>query len=307
MKFELTILGSNSALPTPKRFSSAQILNINERFFLIDCGEGTQIQLRKYKQVFSKINNIFISHLHGDHFFGLPGLISSFSLLGRKADLNIYCPKELENIISCMLGGFGDKITFKINYIYTNPKQEEVIYEDKEVIVKSFPLKHRIATTGFYFIEKQKRNRLIKEKLEAYNIPIKLRDGIINGNDFITEDGTVIENKYLTKEPAKPHSYAYCSDTAYSESFINTIKNCDLLYHEATFSDEHKARAKETLHSTAKQAAKIAKLVDAKKLIIGHFSPRYKELNILLKEAKSVFDNTYIVNDGDVFKIDAQK
>jgi len=304
MKFELTILGSNSALPTPKRFSSAQILNINERFFLIDCGEGTQIQLRKYKQVFSKINNIFISHLHGDHFFGLPGLISSFSLLGRKADLNIYCPRDLERIISCMLGGFGDKITFNINYIYTNPKQEEIIYEDKEVIVKSFPLKHRIVTTGFYFIEKQKRNRLIKEKLEAYNIPIKLRDGIINGDDFTTKDGTVIENKYLTKKPTKPRSYAYCSDTAYTEKIVETLKDCDLLYHEATFSDEHEARAKETLHSTAKQAAKIAELANTKQLIIGHFSPRYKSLDKLLEEAKSVFDNTSIVNDGDVFKVE---
>jgi len=303
MKFELTILGSNSALPTPKRFSSAQILNINERFFLIDCGEGTQIQLRKYKQVFSKINNIFISHLHGDHFFGLPGIISSFSLLGRKADLNIYCPKDLERIISCLLGGFGDKITFKINFVYTNPNQEEIIYEDKEVIVKSFPLKHRIETTGFFFSEKQKRNRLIKEKLETYNVPIKLRDGIINGNDFTTEDGTVIANKYLTKKPAKPRSYAYCSDTAFTHSFIDIVKNCDLLYHEATFSDEHKNRAKETLHSTAKQAAKIAKLASVKQLIIGHFSPRYKSLETLLEEAKSVFDNTNIVNDGDVFRV----
>ena len=300
-------MGSNSALPTPKRFSSAQLLNINERFFLIDCGEGTQIQLRRFKQAFSKINNIFISHLHGDHFFGLPGLISSFSLLGRKADLNIYCPKELEKILTCQLGSFGENIMFKINFIHTNSKKEELIYEDKEVIVKSFPLKHRIETTGFFFIEKQKRSSLIKDKLDAYNIPIKFRDGIKNGDDFTTEDGKIIENKYLTKNPAKPRSYAYCSDTAYTENYIGLIKNCNLLYHEATFSNEHKARAKETLHSTAMQAATIAAKADVEKLIIGHFSPRYRSLDILLQEAKSVFEKTSIVNDGDVFVIENKR
>ena len=304
MKFELTILGSNSALPTPKRFSSAQILNINERFFLIDCGEGTQIQLRRFKQAFSKINNIFISHLHGDHYFGLPGLISSFSLLGRRADLNIYGPKELEQIINCQLGAFGDKLSFKINFIATNPKQDELIYEDKEVLIKSFPLKHRVETTGFFFKERDKKRSLIKDKIDFYNIPIKLREKIKSGDDFITEDGDLIKNKYLTKDGPKPRSFAYCSDTLYNESIIDIIKNCDLLYHEATFSNEHIARAKETKHSTAEQAAKIAKLAKVKKLIIGHFSPRYRSLGELYNEATAVFENTQIVNDGEVYKVD---
>ena len=303
MKFELTILGSNSALPTPKRFSSAQLLNINERFFLIDCGEGTQIQLRRFNQAFSKINNVFISHLHGDHYFGLPGLISSFSLLGRRADLNIYGPKELEQIITCQLGAFDDKLSFKINFIKTNPKTEEIIYEDKEVVIKSFPLKHRVLTTGFIFKERDKKFSLIKDKVEFYKIPIKLREGIKSGDDFTTEDGELIKNKYLTKSPNKPRSFAYCSDTAYYEKIIDTIKDCDLLYHEATFSNEHIKRAKETKHSTAEQAATIAKKANVKQLIIGHFSPRYRSLRDLSKEAIAVFENTQIVNDGDVFSV----
>ena len=303
MKFELTILGSNSALPTPKRFSSAQLLNINERFFLIDCGEGTQIQLRRFKQAFSKINNIFISHMHGDHYFGLPGLISSFGLLGRRADLNIYGPKELKAIINCQLGAFGDGLSFSINYIETNPKIEEIIYEDKEVTIKSFPLKHRVSTTGFLFKEKEKKRTLIKDKLDFYKIPIKLREGIKSGNDFATEDGEIIKNKHLTKSAKKPRSFAYCSDTAYYEKIIYTIKDCNLLYHEATFSNEHIKRAKETKHSTAEQAATIANKANVKQLIIGHFSPRYRSLAVLYKEAIAIFENTKIVNDGDVFKV----
>jgi ribonuclease Z len=301
MRFELTILGSNSALPTPDRNSSAQLLNINERFFLIDCGEGTQIQLRKYKQVFSKINNIFISHLHGDHFFGLPGLISSFGLLGRKTDLNIYGPVGLEKIIDCLMSEYQDVLSFKINFYKTNPKKVEKIYEDKEVIVKSFPLKHRVETTGFYFTEKLKDRNIIKEKIEEFKIPVKKIPDIKKGADFITDTGEIIKNKEITKPPKKPRAYAYCSDTAYTESIIDIIKNVDILYHEATFADEHKSYAEITKHSTAKQAAKIAKKANAKMLLIGHFSPRYKSVKILENEAKEIFENTIAVFDGDVY------
>ncbi len=303
MRFELTILGSNSALPKINRFPTAQLLNVNERFFLIDCGEGTQIQLRKNKIKFTRINHIFISHLHGDHFYGLPGLISTFNLLGRKADLHIFAPKELEQNLMPFLNSFEHNISFNIIFHSTQNKEKQLIFENNQVEVFSFPLDHRIATTGFLFKEKQQKRRLIKEKIEFYGIPIKDREKIKDGNNFILPDGQVIKNELLTTSPPVPRSYAFCSDTAYNKKTSEYVKNVDLLYHEATFLEKMKIRAKETKHSTAKEAALVAKEANAKQLLIGHFSSRYNDTKELEDEAKQIFENTTAVNDGDVFSV----
>jgi len=271
-------------------------------FFLINCGEGTQINLRKYKIKFTRINHIFISHLHGDHIYGLPGLISSFNLLGRKADLHIFAPPELEKSLNNYLFSIEKNINFKIIYHHTQANKKELIFEDKQVEIFTFPLIHRIHTTGFLFKEKQQKRRLIKEKIELFNVPVKLRENIKNGDDFIDNNGNVIKNNLLTTPPPIPRSYAFCSDTAFNPKIAEYIKNVDLLYHEATFAEKLKLRAKETKHSTAKEAAKIAKLANAKKLLIGHFSSRYSDVSTLEHEAREIFPNPYAVNDGDIFK-----
>ncbi|MCK4663085.1 MAG: ribonuclease Z [Bacteroidales bacterium] len=305
MSFSLTILGSSSALPTKDRFSTAQVLNILERFFLIDCGEGTQIQLRKFNIKFAKINNIFISHLHGDHYFGLNGLISTFNLLGRKNDLNIYAPIQLEQLIKCQSKILDNELEFNINFHKITPKRSEIIFEDDKLTVKTIPLKHRIPTCGFLFKEKPRQKNIRKDMVEFLKIPIKEIIKIKDGADYISNDGKLYTNDVLTIPPPKPRSYAYCSDTLYSEKIIPVIKDVDLLYHEATFAERHKSKAKESFHSTSVQAATIALKANVKKLIIGHFSPRYKDLSPLLNEAKSVFKNTELAEDGNTFKVES--
>ena len=303
MKFELTVLGSNSALPKVNRFSTAQILNVSEQLFLIDCGEGTQIQLRRFKIKFSKINHIFISHLHGDHIYGLPGLISTFSLLGRKKNLHIYCHSSFEKILSTLLNSLEKHLNYKIIYHHTDTKDKKLIFENKIITVEAFPLKHKLPTTGFLFKEKQQLPSLRKDKLEFYNVPIALRKGIKEGDNFTTEEGELIHNSELTKELIPPRSFAFCSDTLYSEKTANYIKNVDLLYHEATFLENMKSRAKETMHSTAKDAAKVAVEANAKTLLIGHYSSRYNKTNKHIAEAKEVFENVFAVEDGFKFAI----
>ena len=303
MKFELTILGSSSALPTSKRNLTAHVLNVYERFFLIDCGEGTQVQMRRNKIKFGRINHIFISHIHGDHFYGIFGLLSSFNLLDRKADLHIYAHKELRKAIRYMKRNFEGHFSYSIRFHEINKETKEKIYEDNHVEVFSFPVKHKIDTSGFLFVEKQRLPNIKKDYVKKYNIPIKAIHGIKKGEDFELPDGQVIPNHKLTYPPYKPRSYAYCTDTAYDESLIPIIKNVDLLYHEATFNEDHKDQAAETLHSTAKQAAAIAQKADVKKLIIGHFSARYKIIDQLIDEAKSVFENTIAAEDGLKYKI----
>lgn len=303
MSLTLTILGSSSALPTSKRFSTAQVINMLERFFLIDCGEGTQIQMRKFKIPFGKINNIFISHLHGDHFFGLLGLISTFNLIGRENDLNIYCPADLENILNCQFNYFENNLSFKIIYHPLNFDNPEIIYEDNKLTVKSFPLKHKIPTCGFLFEEKQKPRNIIKEKIEQLHISIKDIVKIKQGDDFVANNGKIYKNEDLTLPPVKPLSFAYCSDTAYYEDVVPIINNVDLLYHEATFMNDMRERAKQTFHSTTIDAATIAKKSNVKQLIIGHFSARYKDIEPALQEAKSIFPNSIAAEDGMVVSI----
>ena len=302
MSFSVTILGSSSALPTSKRFPTAHLFNSNERFFLIDCGEGTQIQLRRFHLRFSKINHVFISHLHGDHYLGLFGLISSFSLLGRKNDLHIYAHAGLEKMLDCMLS--GHHLNFKIVFHELTENKAMQLYEDKNITVSTFPLKHRIAANGFLFKEKKRLLNLRKDAIAKYNLSIKDIQSIKAGNDFLWEDEKQIKNELLTLPSYKERSYAFCSDTAYYPQVIEYLKNTDLLYHEATFTDEHIDLAKETMHSTAKQAAEIAQESGAVKLLIGHFSSRYKSEKILENEAREIFDNTEAVEEGKTYQVE---
>ena len=304
MKFELTILGSNSALPTSKRFPTAQVLNVLERFFLIDCGEGTQIQLKKFRVPMSRINHIFISHLHGDHFFGLIGLISSLSLQGRKNDLHIYAHSKLEKIIRFQLDILESKLSYELVFHNIFGKETQILFEDDILSVQSFPLRHGVMPcAGFLFKEKERPRHLKKEMLDFYKIPIKERHGIKMGNDYIAETGELIPNARLTLSASAPRSYAFCTDTAYFPRIIPIISKVDLLYHEATFLKDDEKRAKSTYHSTAEQAANIADEAQVGQLLIGHFSARFHDLSGHLKEAQSVFKNTALAEDGCVFEL----
>jgi ribonuclease Z len=298
MSFLLTILGSSSALPTSVRYLTAHVLNVDERFFMIDCGEGTQLQLRKYKIKLGRLNHIFISHLHGDHVFGLPGLLSTMNLLGRQTDLHIFAPPDLEKILQPYLSHFLTKMDFRIVYHPLDTRTCQLVYEDDKITVHSIPLVHRIETCGFIFREKPRLRNIRKEYIDYYKIPLREVVNIKRGDDFITEEGLVIPNKKLTIDPPALKSYAFCSDTAYSEAIIPWIENVELLYHEATFSDDDADRAHETKHSTASEAARIAMKANAKKLIIGHFSARYKDITPLTEQARMVFPNTEAAEEG---------
>ncbi len=301
--FELLILGSSAATPTSSRNPTAQLLNIAERFFLIDCGEGTQIQLRKYKTRFQSVNQIFISHLHGDHFLGLPGLLASMSLLGRVNDLIIYAPKELEEIINTIHRFSDSHLNYQLHFVHTQDKVKQKLWEDDKVEVYSIPLQHRIATTGFLFKEKPLPRSIDKYKLEKMDVSFAEIHKLKQGFDAIDNNGKTIKNEILTIDPPSPRSYAYCSDTRFFEALANDIKNVDLLYHESTFLENKRLRASQTFHSTAYQAAQMANLCGAKKLILGHFSARYDDLNLFLEEAIPVFAQTELAKEGTTFLI----
>ena len=282
--FELIILGCSSATPTSSRNPSAQLLNIAERFFLIDCGEATQIQLRRYKLKFQRINHIFISHLHGDHYLGLPGLLSSMHLLGRTNDLHLYCPPELEEIIQMQFKHSQTFLKFKIIYHAHNYINNDLIFEDTKVEVRTILLNHRIPTCGFIFREKPLLANISKDILQKYQIPVEQILAIKKGADYMSPQGSLIANDLLVTRRYKPRSYAFCSDTCYDESIIEYIKGVNLLYHEATFMNDMIARAKETYHTTALQAGTIAQKAEVFQLMIGHYSARYKDLQPLLTE-----------------------
>lgn len=301
--FELLILGSSAATPTANRNPTAQLLNIAERFFLIDCGEGTQIQLRKYKARFQSVNHIFISHLHGDHFLGLPGFLASMHLLGRKNELTIYGPKELELILNTIHKYSETALSYPINFVYTQNKIKQKLWEDDKVEVYSFPLRHRIATTGFLFQEKPFPRNVDKYKLEKLDVSFAEIHKLKQGLDALDNKGTIIKNEQLTIEPPSPRKYAYCSDTQFFEALANDIPEVDLLYHESTFLEDKKQRAIETFHSTASQAAQMAVLSKTKQLLLGHFSARYSDLQLFLNEAKPVFDNTQLATEGKIIAL----
>lgn len=304
MKFELTILGSNSATPTSKRFPSCHVLNVREKLFMIDCGEGSQIQLRRYKLKFSRLNHIFISHLHGDHCLGLPGMIASFNLMGRTQDLHIYAHPELKVILHPVIEYFAHGLTFEIIYHAIDPKKNKMIFEDRSMEVWTIPLKHRVPTCGFYFKEKEREKNIRKDKVEQYDLTIAEIVSIKEGSDLTLENGSTIPNNELTTDALPlPRSYAYISDTKYKPSIAPLIKGVDLLYHEATFLEDDEVKLSKTYHSSARQAAELAKLAHAKKLLIGHFSARYSSSEGHEKVAQSIFMNTIAVDDGMRFTV----
>lgn len=296
--FDLLILGSSSASPTSERNPSAQLLNIAERHFLIDCGEATQIQLRRFKAKFQAIDHIFISHLHGDHFFGLPGLLSSMHLLGRKQEITIYCPKELKDVMDLMNKVSDTHFNYKVNWVFTKNDGLNLIFEDDKVEVFSFPLKHRIFCTGFLFKEKPLPRKIDKYKLDKNKVSTADIMLLKNGNDVVNKDGEIVKNNLVTFSAREPKSYAYCSDTIYFPKVVEFIRNVNLLYHECTFLNDKKERAEKTYHSTAEQAASIANEANVKQLLLGHFSARYGDLEQFIAEAKPIFDNCLLATDG---------
>ncbi len=303
MKFEVTILGSSSATPIFNRNPTGQALNINERLYLIDCGEGTQQQMLRFDVKASRIDHIFISHLHGDHYLGLVGLLSSLHLNGRKKPLKLYGPPQLKEIIDLQLIYSETTLQYPLEFIFTNAQNAEVILDNTDITVESVPLDHGIACTGFVFREKKRLRKLIKDKLDQLNIPVAYFSPLKKGADYIAPDGTLYKNDTLTLDSEEPKMYAYCSDTSSNEKYFGQISGATLLYHEATFLQNMLERANETHHTTALQAGEIALKTNAKKLLIGHFSARYKTLTELLDEARSVFPNTELAIEGRTFMI----
>lgn len=296
-KFELHILGCGSALSTTRHFPTSQIVNVRDKLFMIDCGEGAQLQFRKSHLKFSRLNHIFISHLHGDHCFGLLGLISTLNLLGRTAELHIHSPKGLETLLTPMLDFFNRQMTYKILFHEFDTKEPMQIYEDRSLTVTTIPLRHRMPCCGFLFAEKRRPNHIIREMVDFYQVPVYELNRIKNGADYVTPEGKTVSNNLLTRPSAPSRSYAYCSDTIYLPSIVEQIKGVDLLFHEATFANEDAPRAKETFHTTAAQAAEIARKAEVKKLLIGHFSARYEDENILLQEASAIFPDTQLAKE----------
>lgn len=298
---KLTILGCYAATPRTFTNPTSQVLEIKNRLFLIDCGEGTQVQLRKNKLKFSKINHVFISHLHGDHFFGLIGLVSTFALLGRTTDLHIYGPKGIKEIIDLQLRLSNSWTNYQLIFHELQSKESEIIYEDNKVIVKTIPLKHRVYTNGFLFQEKMGERRLDLNAVKDYEIETCYFQNIKNGKDITLEDGRIIANHKLSFDPISALSYAFCSDTKYSEDVVPLIENVSVLYHESTFLQSEETLAQKTMHSTAKEAAKIAMKANVKQLILGHYSTRYDSIDLFKKEAETIFKEVLLADDGKSF------
>lgn len=297
----LTILGCYAATPRTLTNPTAQVLELKNHMFLIDCGEGTQVQLRKHKVKFSRINHIFISHLHGDHFFGLPGFISTIRLLGREKELHIYGPKGIKEVITLLLK-LGDSWTnYPLVFHELTSKEPELVFEDKKVSVTTIPLDHRVYTNGYLFKEKLGERKLNIDAVEKYRIDKAYFRNIKNGKDAVNEAGITIANKDLTFDPPKPKSYAFCSDTVYDLGLVSQITNVDVLYHESTFLESESLLATKTKHATAVQAAKIANSANVKNLILGHYSTRYKSIELFREEALTVFPNVLLADDGRTF------
>lgn len=303
MKFELTILGSSSATPIFNRNPSAQILNINEKIFLIDCGEGTQSQLLKYGIKAQRIDHIFISHLHGDHYLGLVGLLSSLHLNGRSKIMHIYGPPALQEIVEIQFKHSQTEVRYPIEFHHTTHLNAEIIHQDTEIMVETIILSHRIPCTGFKFSEKQRLPKIIRSKIEELNIPVEYIPLIKKGHPYIDKNGRTYPATQLTLPADNPRSYAYCSDTVCNGQYLNDIRDVNLLYHESTFMHDMIDRAVETFHTTALQAAEIAVKANVKKLLLGHFSARYRDLTPLLDEARTVFLNTELATEGEVFTL----
>ncbi len=298
---KLHIMGCYAATPRTMTNPSSQVLEIRNQLFLIDCGEGTQVQLRKNKVKFSRIDHIFISHLHGDHFFGLPGLISTFRLLGRKKELHVYGPKGIQEAITLLLK-LGDSWTnYHLIFHELTNTVPETIFENEKVSVETIPLNHRIYTNGFLFREKPAERKLNIDAAQRYGVDKAYFRNVKNGKDVVLDDGTLVPNKALTFDPPKPMAYAYCSDTAYKPELVPQLKGVDVLYHEATFLESEAHLSDKTKHATAMQAAAIAKDAGAGTLVLGHYSTRYKSIAPFKTEAETVFPNVVLGDDGKLF------
>jgi ribonuclease Z len=303
MAFRLTILGTSSALPTSDRYPTAHVLNVHERLFLIDCGEGTQMQMRRYKIKFGKINHIFISHLHGDHFFGVYPLLSTFNLMGRKTPLHLYAPSPAEELIAKHLADFDINLGYELALHTVSGRSPKSILEDRRVEVFSFPLKHRITTYGYLFRERVPDRNMIREKISEYGLSIEEIATARRGGDIVRDNGQVIPCREVTLEPRQPATYAFCSDTGRVKNLASWVRGVDLLYHEATFGDDHDPLALKTGHSTARQAATVALEAGVKKLLLGHFSARYRSPASLETEARQVFPDTEAAREGATYEI----
>ena len=302
-EFNINILGCGSALPTTRHLATSQIVDLRDKLYMIDCGEGTQVQMRRMRVRFGRLAHIFISHLHGDHCFGLPGLISTLGMLGRTGELVVHGPKEVETYLRPMMDLFCRGMEFEVRFNPVDTRSHSLVMEDRSLSVYSIPLKHRSPTCGYLFAEKPKEAHIIREMTDFYQVPVRCMKDIKQGQDYVTPEGEVIPNSRLTRPAAPPKRYAFCSDTAYNRSIIPIIEGADLLYHEATFAECDLARAKETFHSTARQAAEIARDAHVKRLVIGHYSARYEDLSELHREAEAVFPGTILGNEGTVIPV----
>ena len=297
-KFEITILGCGSATPSPKHYTSSQVVEVRGKLFMVDCGEGTQIQLRRSRVAFARINHIFISHLHGDHCFGLLGMISSFGLLGRTAPLYIHAPQDLGPILSQELDFYCRDLEFSVEFQGFDPAQSQTVYEDRSLTVTTFPLRHRVPCSGFLFRENPTADHLDRAAADFYGVPQWDYARIKEGGDFTTADGSVIPHDRLTLPADPARSYAYCCDTAYNPSMIPVIKGADLIYHDCTYAGQDADRAKKHFHSTATDAARTALEAGARRLMLGHFSARYTDETILLDEARAIFKDTILAKEN---------
>ena len=302
-EFNINILGCGSALPTTRHLATSQIVDLRDKLYMIDCGEGTQVQMRRMRVRFGRLAHIFISHLHGDHCFGLPGLISTLGMLGRTGELVVHGPKEVETYLRPVMDLFCRGMEFEVRFNPVDTRSHSLVMEDRSLSVYSIPLKHRIPTCGYLFAEKPKEAHIIREMTDFYQVPVRCMKDIKQGQDYVTPEGEVVPNSRLTRPAAPPKRYAFCSDTAYNRSIIPIIEGADLLYHEATFAECDLARAKETFHSTARQAAEIARDAHVQRLVIGHYSARYEDLSELHREAEAVFPGTILGNEGTVIPV----
>ncbi len=301
--FKVHILGCGSALPTLRHNPSSQVVEINNKCFMVDCGEGTQLALRHTRINFNRITAVFISHLHGDHCLGLIGMISSFGLLGRTVPLEIYAPKELGSILLPEMNFFTRDLSFAVRLHEIDTPQTAAIYSDRSIEIDAIPLEHRMPTYGFLFREKQGRRHIVRQMTDFYNIPVCRLNSIRDGMDWIDGEGNVIPNERLTSPPTPARSYAYCSDTRYMPSLSRELRGVNLLYHEATYGNDNLDRAEMYSHSTAEQAAQVARAAGVGQLLLGHYSQRYEDESVLLREAQAVFPNTLLSNEGDVFDV----
>ena len=301
--FKIHILGCGSALPTLHHYASAQIVELRGKQFMIDCGEGTQMQLRRSRIRFTKLSAVFITHLHGDHCFGLIGMISTFGLLGRTAKLDVYAPPALEPMLQAQMQLFCHSFDFEVAFHAVDTSKQQVVYEDRSLTVESIPLDHRIPCCGYLFKEKPTLPHIKRDMIDFYQIPTSQINNIKAGADWMTADGEVVANSRLVEAAEAPRSYAYCSDTRYIPTLHERIKGVTALYHESTYGEDNLQRAEKYFHSTARQAAMVARDAQAGQLLLGHFSSRYEDENVLLQEAKEVFENTYLCDEQKVFEL----